>query len=592
MKLIFTAFLLFSLAIKSHSQTFSQSTLPIVVINTYGKNIPDDPKITVNMGIINNGEGLINHLTDSFNEYNGPVGIELRGNSSLLSPKKSYALETRDTNGEDVAVSFFGFPAEADWTLIATPGDRTLLKNIFAYDLWQKMGYYSVRTKFVEVVLNGSYQGVYVFTEKIKRDKNRVDIKKLEPTDTSPTKITGGFIFKNDWDNNPQDKKFFSYESNQYKIFILEYPKAEDITNDQWNYLKSYFATFETTLKGSNYADPVNGYKKYIYEDTFIDFFLMQEFGKNLDGFNASIFFHKEREDKIKIGPLWDMDGAFQSQPSSACCDLHLTSGWIFSGNHALAAMDHFWWEKLLTDCDYSQKLRARYQELRNTVWSDQTVLSNMDSLNNYLNADGAATRNFNKWQYTLFGVAVNHASEVTNMKNWMIARLHWMDANLYTIDPYGIEINGGSNQNANFGQAKSFTTNKTCPNGGQLKWTYSSAHNSGTYLGNTLSLTAVEPTVVQLRCLQANNCEGFPSKEVLVNLVNQPCPSVLNTSTVVISPANPVGVFQATTKINATNDLKTGTYSIFKASGNIEFLPGFKAESGSIFETKLEGCD
>ncbi|RKY52206.1 MAG: spore coat protein CotH, partial [Candidatus Neomarinimicrobiota bacterium] len=85
------------------AQELTQSNLPIIVINTFSREIPDEPKITAHMGIINN-ENQPNHISDPFNEYDGYIGIETRGSSSQMFPKKSYSIETRDEIGNNLNV--------------------------------------------------------------------------------------------------------------------------------------------------------------------------------------------------------------------------------------------------------------------------------------------------------------------------------------------------------------------------------------------------------------------------------------------------------------------------------------------------------
>src|SRR5690606_24210146 len=163
--------------------TFTSSNLPIVVINTNGQIIPDDEKITADMGIIYNGPGIRNNITDPFNNYNGKIGIEVRGSTSQWFPKKQYAVETRDISGEDTSVSLLGFPEESDWILFAPYNDKSLMRDVLVYKVSSLLGRYASRSMYCEVVLNSEYVGVYVLLEKVKRDGDRVDIKKLEPGD-------------------------------------------------------------------------------------------------------------------------------------------------------------------------------------------------------------------------------------------------------------------------------------------------------------------------------------------------------------------------------------------------------------------------
>jgi len=173
------------------------SDIPYIVIDTKGANIGNEPKIPAEMTI----------FVNEIESQKANIGIEFRGSTSFrLSNKKSFGIETWDEAGNDINASFFGFPEEEDWVLIGhvvNPDrnlifDRTLMYHHFGYELFRKMGQYSSRSKMVELEINGEYLGIYMFMEKLKRDKNRIDIKKLEPTDTDAESITGGYILKID----------------------------------------------------------------------------------------------------------------------------------------------------------------------------------------------------------------------------------------------------------------------------------------------------------------------------------------------------------------------------------------------------------
>ena len=139
---------------------FTSSNLPIFVINTNGQTIIDDQKITVNLGVIYNGEGVRNNITDPFNHYNGKIGIEIRGSSTQMFPKKQYGVETRDANGNDLDVSLLGFPAESDWIFYAPYTDKSLMRNFLAYSLARTMGRYATRCKYFELIINNDYKGI------------------------------------------------------------------------------------------------------------------------------------------------------------------------------------------------------------------------------------------------------------------------------------------------------------------------------------------------------------------------------------------------------------------------------------------------
>ena len=189
---IFLMFSLLTINAQTDSVVFTSSNLPIFVINTNGQTIVNEPKIIVDLGIIYNGEGVRNNITDPFNHYNGKIGIEIRGASSQQYPKKQYGFETWDSSGEEIDVSLLGLPEESDWILYAPYADKSLMRNVLAYSLSNKIGRYASRSRFCELILNGEYMGVFVLFEKIKRDKHRVDISKLTEADTTGDALTGG----------------------------------------------------------------------------------------------------------------------------------------------------------------------------------------------------------------------------------------------------------------------------------------------------------------------------------------------------------------------------------------------------------------
>ncbi|MEN9332800.1 MAG: hypothetical protein RLZZ94_1890, partial [Bacteroidota bacterium] len=149
---------------------FTSSNLPIVKINTMGNSIVDEPKVMANMQIIDNGAGIRNYITDTVYTYDGHIGIEVRGSSSQTFPKKSFGFETWDSAGVEIDTSILGFPKESDWILNANYTDKSFLRNVTPYHLFNQMGRYASRTKYVEVFINNVYAGLYVFMEKVKRD--------------------------------------------------------------------------------------------------------------------------------------------------------------------------------------------------------------------------------------------------------------------------------------------------------------------------------------------------------------------------------------------------------------------------------------
>jgi len=427
------------------AQTFTSSNLPIVVINTNGFSIPDEPKITADMGIIYNGVGVRNNLTDPYNNYYGKIGIEIRGSSSQMFPKKQYGIELHDEAGNGISASLLDMPAEEDWILFAPYNDKSLMRDALAYKLGRDLGRYAPRTRFCEVVINGEYLGVYVLIEKIKRDNHRVNIAKLNPTEIAGDDVTGGYIIKIDKDsgsgNGGWSSSFYppGRSSNQQIYFQYDYPSAAEIVTEQKIYIQQYLNNFETVLNSSAYNDPVNGYSKYIDVESFIDFFIVNEVSKNVDGYRLSTYLYKEKDSdggKLHMGPLWDFNLGFGN---ANYCTQGNPEGWVTSFN-SICSQDYwlipFWWSKLYSHGTYRNKLAARWNELRSNQLKTERILTYIDSVANVLNAE-SQQRNFQKWPvlntyiWPNYYVGPTFQAEVAWLKNWISARLNWMDANM-----------------------------------------------------------------------------------------------------------------------------------------------------------------
>ncbi len=427
------------------AQTFTSSNLPIIVINTSGS-IPDEPKITADMGIIDNGSsGARNNITDPYNNYSGKIGIEVRGSSSQMFPKKQYSIEVRDALGTGINVSLLGMPPEEDWVLFAPYNDKSLMRDVLAYKLGRDLGHYAPRTHFCEVVLNGEYLGIYVLMEKIKHDKNRVDIANLSPLEISGDDITGGYIIKIDKESGSGNGGWFSSyfppnrSGSQQIYFQYDYPSASEIVTEQMNYIKQYVNNFETSLNSTTFNDPVNGYAKYIDVDSFIDFFIMNEVSKNVDGYRLSTYLYKEKNPdggKLHMGPIWDFNLGFGN---ANYCTQGNPEGWVTDFN-TICNRDYwlipFWWSKLYSDGVYRNKLAARWTELRASQLETDRILTYIDSVANVLNGE-SQQRNFQRWPvlstyvWPNYYVGPTFAAEVSWLKNWVIERLNWMDANM-----------------------------------------------------------------------------------------------------------------------------------------------------------------
>lgn len=444
---------------------FTSSKLPIVVINTNGQGIPDEPKIVADMGIIYNGVGIRNYLTDPFNEYDGAIGIERRGNYSASLPQKPYDFKLIDDLGLQVDSSLLGMPAEHDWLLIANYNDKSFARNILPYRMFDEMGHWAPRNQLVDVVLNGEYQGIYLLTEQIKRDSLRVDIPTLNPTEIFYPEITGGYILKIDyWDNtnswllnnSPIDHPTFDVH------MVYVYPDADSLVPAQKTYIQNYVDDFETALCGPGFADPINGYRKYISTRSWLDYFIVNEVARNGDGFKKSHYFYKEKDPtpgvfgKLKAGPVWDFDWAWKDMWD---CVYSATDGseWAYLVNDCNPDVHSpGWYVRLLQDPEFADEMRCRYEDLRRNLLSNANLHAMIDSV--ALTVDESEVWHYKTWGHMgapsgtpeVPAPAQSYAEEVQRLKDWVDRRLLWLDTNmpgtLNGCSMTGIEENAGLN--------------------------------------------------------------------------------------------------------------------------------------------------
>jgi len=425
---------------------FTSSNLPIVKINTNGQTIVNEPKIKAYMEIIYNGEGVRNLISDPANDYSGYIGIEIRGSTSQSFPKKQYAVELWDSLSNDIEASLLGFPKEEDWILFGPYNDKSLLRDVMAYKFAGIMGRYASRQRYCEVVINGEYKGIYILFEKIKRDKNRVNITKLDPDDIAGDDVTGGYVFKIDKTDGADTQGWYSdflpvpWRPENKTYYQYHHPKYEDLAIEQKNYLKNHIKKFETVMTSSAYTHPDSGYTKYLDVQSFIDLSLVNEITKNPDAYRLSFFMSKERDSKggkIAAGPVWDYN------LSAANCNyfpLNDTKGWMYpyTTDTLRYKQDEwffapFWWAKLFSHNDFMEQYKNRYIQLRTTVLTDQFVTSKMDSL--YALLSESRIRNFSRWPvlgeyvWPNYYIGNTYNEEYIFLRKWYLDRLAWMDS-------------------------------------------------------------------------------------------------------------------------------------------------------------------
>ncbi|MEM6803848.1 MAG: CotH kinase family protein [Bacteroidota bacterium] len=427
------------------AQILRSSHLPIIRINTSQAEIPDEPKIPGSIEIIENGGGNLNSPSDPPSHYQGPIGIEVRGNSTQDFEKKTYAIELRDDADNDFSAPLLGMGKEEDWILHAMVIDKSQLRIPYSFYLWQRMGHYAANWRYVELILNGEYRGLYILTERIKRDDDRVDIAKLSEEDLSGDALTGGYILRIDWLEESQ-----GFES-QYKaqggepiFFQWYYPRADRIQPEQAAYIESWIANFENALFAEDYHNARGErYSDLIHLASFADFLLINEFSKNSDGYKLSSYIHKDRDSRgglLVAGPIWDFD---QTYGISEVCSNDNPRGWTYRQDQDacedLESMP-LWWQKMVADDTFRELLSQRWSSFRSTFLHQDSIYAWIDKHRDFIAP--AIERNFTRWD-EMIGEFIwfepeplpeSYEEEILQLKSRIAQRLDWMDANLPLI--------------------------------------------------------------------------------------------------------------------------------------------------------------
>ena len=427
------AFLLVLFSLSVSAQNFTDSNLPIVVINTdNGANIPDEPKVLGTMKIIWHQDGSRNYMTDIDNpellNYDGRIGIERRGSSSQNFNKKPYGLETlQDDNETNNNVSIFNMPEENDWILNSLAYDQTGMRDFLSYELSEALGQYASRRQYCEVVINGDYKGLYVFMEKIKPDKGRVNIEKMDQTCNSYPEITGGYIVKADktTGGDPVAWTMQGYGGGGWggwgsnTDFIMHYPKPSEITNTQKNYIHNVFNDLASVSNQHN-TTVASGIPSVIDIPSFVDFMMIAEYSSNVDVYSFSTFFHKDRMGKLRAGPVWDYNLAYGYD---AFGNRSKYDVWQF--NNTDNNGPKFW--KDLFDTDFFRCYFAkRWFELTEPEQplNYDRVCVRIDEIDELISE--AVARDNQRWNQMN-----QHTQYVNNMKNCLQQRTNWLNNNI-----------------------------------------------------------------------------------------------------------------------------------------------------------------
>ena len=278
--------------------------------------------------------------------------IRGRGNTTWYWPKKPYLIKMSEKQ------AVFGMPKHKRWVLLANFMDRTLMRNLVSMKVASLTSLeWTPGCVPVELVLNGKQVGSYLLIEQVRVDKNRVNITGMKKEDNAGDALTGGYLLELDFhfDNEKQwlDQHGRSNQWSSGIPFAVKSPDPDDLTEQQFAYIKQYVSDTAEALYGNDFRDPDKGYAAWIDVDSFIDYWIVFEvMGNHELGNPGSVYLHKDRGGKLVAGPCWDFDWGVLSYNTSPHARTGLVNG------------QAIWYARLFQDPAFKAKVKARFQEL------------------------------------------------------------------------------------------------------------------------------------------------------------------------------------------------------------------------------------
>lgn len=433
----------------SHSGDIFCTHLPLIQIDTEGVAIPgkvyngdylhptvtEDGKTEIICDLqLTDNEKTNNHIKDRAT-VKSRAYIHVRGRSSRNFDKTGYSIRLVTEQDENNPQILAGMDAHHEWILHGPFLDKTLIRNYMWYNIAGEIMDYAPNVRFCEVMINEEYVGVYVLAENITAGENGTRLNLS--VDKKDNSFTGYLLRLDQGSSNPiKNIDTFSVYSKRFpnKIDIV-YPGASNLTEEIAESIRQDFSEFEKTIYSFDYNDSKYGYETMIDVDSFVDYFILNEFTTNYDAGWLSTYVYKDIDGKFKMC-VWDFNSACDNYQEKAI----EPEGFIFQYC--------IWFNMLVKDENFNERVIDRYAKLRKTYLNEKYLNQYIDETIAYLG--DALTRNFDKWGYT-FGEEYDllepiernphsHEEAVRDLKSNISLRGTWMDKNIHTLRQYSAE--------------------------------------------------------------------------------------------------------------------------------------------------------
>ena len=237
-----------------------------------------------------------------------PLQIKGRGNYTWTGfDKKPYRLKL------DSKAALLGMKKSKHFALMAHADDESgYLRNTVGFELSRRLGLaWTPGQAPVEVVLNGDYIGLYMLTELIRIDEDRVNIVEQADNETDPALITGGWLVEIDNYDEPDNEQVRFQEGNG-EVIRFTHKSPEALSPAQRDYLLNLGQSADDAI----YANDKNStaWEEIIDIDALARFYIVQEILDNAESFHGSCYWHKEQgaDTKMVFGPVWDFGNTFR----------------------------------------------------------------------------------------------------------------------------------------------------------------------------------------------------------------------------------------------------------------------------------------
>ncbi len=375
-----------------------------------------------------------NHLTDAASDT-GSVRIKVRGNSSRYHDKLGYTLTFVDEAGENESHAVMGMDAHHEWAMHGPFLDKTLIRNYMWYNISGELMDYAPNVRFCEAFLNGEYIGVYVMVETI--TAGQVADSRLDLSVQKKDQTFTGYCIRMDRGSSELKNldTFLNYTLRNRQTIDIVYPGTSNLTPEIKRAIEQDFSHFERNLYSFDYGDETYGYPSFIDVDSFVDYFLINEFTSNYDAGWLSTYVYKDIDGKLDLC-VWDFNSACDNYKDGA---MDLTD---FQTHYQL------WFVMLVKSPEFTERIIERYKELRRTYFSEEYLNRYIEQTVAYLG--DAVERNFEKWGYTFEegnGLLVpaernvhSYEEALEQLRSYIEVRGEWMDANIDSLRQYSSE--------------------------------------------------------------------------------------------------------------------------------------------------------